>query len=423
MRLLMSDPQRIFASFLIFGLVNNIIYVVILSAAIDLVGGATPKAVVLLADIVPALLIKLASPLFIHLIGYDRRILTIVGLSCFGMIIISLSGEGAVGVKVMGIAMASLSSGIGEVSFLQLTHYYPEKNSIGGFSMGTGAAGILGSFCFLLLTSIIGISTRVSLLIFAIIPFVFPIAFYFLLPKPSNHGLYELLPSEEEEEGNLTQNGDFEEYQISHELSLRTLSLHSFESHIHNTFSRIKPLIVPYMIPLCSVYIAEYTINQGISPTLLIPLDKAPHWLISSHRDTYVVYGFVYQLGVFVSRSSATFNVRFRHLYTLSGLQALNVGIAILQSMHLKPHIELWLLLLFSFYEGLLGGLLYVNTFLSVSEQVPKAHREFSMGCVGISDSLGIMIAGCISMWLENKLCQFQVDRGQKWCRTPSTST
>lgn len=419
MRLLISDPHRVFASFLIFGLVNNILYVVILSAAIDLVGASTPKAVVLLSDIVPALLIKLASPLFIHLISYDKRISTIVGLSFFGMLIISLSGEAAVGVKVTGIAMASLSSGIGEVSFLQLTHYYHEQDSIGGFSMGTGAAGILGSFIFLLLTSIIGISTRVSLLMFAIIPFMFPVAFYVLLPKPSNQGLYELLPTEEPFIS--TQGGDFEEYSTSFDTRFPNISLQTIEAHIINTIANIKPLVVPYMIPLCSVYIAEYTINQGISPTLLFPLNEVPHWLISSYRDTYVVYGFVYQLGVFVSRSSATFGVRFHHLYVLSGLQVANAGIAILQSLYTKPFPELWLLLLFSFYEGLLGGLLYVNTFLSVSEQVPKMQREFSMGCVGISDSLGIMIAGCINWWLEQKLCQFQVDRGRDWCRNPST--
>lgn len=418
MRLLISDPQRVFASFLIFGLVNNILYVVILSAAIDLVGASTPKAVVLLSDIVPALLVKLASPLFIHLISYDKRISTIVGLSFFGMIIISLSGEKAVGMKVMGIAMASLSSGIGEVSFLQLTHYYPEKDSIGGFSMGTGAAGILGSFLFLLLTSIMGVSTKASLIMFAVIPFMFPVAFYVLLPKPSNHGLYELLPTDEP--SSLAQAGDFEEFPTSVDLSLLNLSLQAIEAHIINTFSRIYPLIGPYMIPLCSVYIAEYTINQGISPTLLFPLDEVPHWIVSSYRDTYVVYGFVYQLGVFVSRSSATFGVRFLHLYALSGLQIANVGVAILQSLYTKPFPELWLLLFFSFYEGLLGGLLYVNTFLSVSEQVPKAQREFSMGCVGISDSLGIMIAGCINWWLEQKLCHFQVDHGRDWCRNPS---
>jgi hypothetical protein len=38
------------------GLINNILYVMILSAAQDLVGKNTPKGVVLLADILPSFL-------------------------------------------------------------------------------------------------------------------------------------------------------------------------------------------------------------------------------------------------------------------------------------------------------------------------------------------------------------------------------
>ena len=53
---IISETQRTFASFFIFGLLNNILYVIILSAAIDLVGPSTPKAIVLLADIIPSFL-------------------------------------------------------------------------------------------------------------------------------------------------------------------------------------------------------------------------------------------------------------------------------------------------------------------------------------------------------------------------------
>ncbi|WPK23525.1 hypothetical protein PUMCH_000766 [Australozyma saopauloensis] len=401
MRVIFTDPQKVFVAFLIFGLVNNVLYVVILSAAIDLVGAATPKAIVLLADIVPALTIKLASPLFIHLIPYTRRILALVALSSVGMLIISLSGANAIGTKVMGIAFASLSSGLGEVSFLQLTHYYDEKDAIGGFSMGTGAAGILGSFAFLVLTSLLGISTRTLLLVFAVVPLLFLVSFYIILPELASEIQYGALP---------TVDGEI----------VHTEAPQDLKKHILNTILRIVPLIRPYMLPLCSVYIAEYTINQGVSPTLLFPLEQMPQWLIKTYRDIYVVYGFMYQLGVFVSRSSSTFGFRCRGLYKLSVLQVANVAIAIIQSMYTIPFPGLWLLLIFALYEGLLGGLLYVNTFLSVSEEVPRSEREFSMGCVGISDSFGIMIAGCINWWLEQRLCQFQVDRGRNWCKNPN---
>lgn len=412
MRYLKREPQRVFTSFLVFGLVNNVLYVVILSAAIDLVGAATPKAVVLLADIVPALVVKMLSPLFIHLVSYDRRIFALVALSCVGMLVISLSGQSSIGFKVLGIAMASLSSGLGEVSFLQLTHYYSEQNSIGGFSMGTGAAGIVGSFVFLIMTSVMRISTRATLTMFAVVPLLFLIAYYLVLPEPVSEIYYGELPSEEQVSSQLA-------IEDTHYFNWSNNTMQRLRSHVQKTFARIVPLIKPYMVPLCSVYIAEYTINQGISPTLLFPLDRMPQWLISSYRDIYVVYGFMYQLGVFLSRSSSTFGIRFKRLYILSILQIANVGVAIMQSLFTVPFPGLWLLLCFALYEGLLGGLLYVNTFLSVSEEVPKGKREFSMGCVGISDSFGIMIAGCINWWLEKHLCHFQVNHGRDWCQNP----
>lgn len=419
---MISESNRIFISFFIFGLLNNILYVVILSAAVDLVGASTPKAVVLLADIIPSLTIKILAPFFIHLIPYYFRIWILVALSTVGMLIVSLSAQEARSEKVFGIAMASLSSGLGEISFLQLTHYYRESHSIGGFSTGTGGAGILGSFLFLLLTNVLSLPTWIALLSFAVAPFGFIVMFYVVLPSPISGFNYEVLPDQIiSSEPSEMSNGTYINHQIYkanvQESNLRIPSFLFLRNHIVNTIEEIRPLFKPFMLPLCSVYVSEYVINQGISPTLLFPLLELPKWLIKSYRDIYVVYGFLYQLGVFISRSSATFGFRFKHLYLISFLQLANVGVTLLQSLYDFPFSRIWILLVLIFYEGLLGGLLYVNTFMSVSEQVPKDKREFSMGCVGISDSFGIMLAGCINWWLEIQLCNSQVKRGREWCK------
>lgn len=414
MAFMMRDTRRIFLAFFLFGILNNILYVVILSAAIDLVGASTPKAIVLLADIIPSLSVKILAPFFIHMISYQLRIWLLVILSSSGMVIVSLTSQEAKLVKVFGIALASLSSGLGEVSFLQLTHYYHEKSSIGGFSSGTGGAGLLGSFLFMLLTNIIGMKTWMALLCFAVAPVGFLFCFYFILPSPSRGYRYETIPNNDIDE----QACDVEAH--PNDINSRNGKLNNgliSWSHIRNTVCMIHPLLRPYMLPLCTVYIAEYVINQGVSPTLLFPLDEVPLWLIKSYRDTYVVYGFLYQLGVFISRSSITFGIRLHQLYTLSVLQMVNLCVTLLQSLYDFPFPSIWLLLILIFYEGLLGGLLYVNTFMSVSEQVPRDRREFSMGCVGISDSFGIMVAGCINWWLETKLCDSQANRGRDWCR------
>lgn len=407
--------NRIFIAFFLFGTLNNILYVVILSAAVDLVGAQTPKAIVLLADVLPAFFIKVLSPFFIHLIPYERRIWILIALSSVGMIVVSLSPS--LGLKILGIVLASISSGFGEVTFLQLTHYFKESYSIFGFSLGTGGAGIAGSFLFMLLTNLLGIDVLTVLLLFSIAPFGFLVGFYVLLPSPVG-GVYSALPQdqnlgdvEEEEEA---------EVEIDVEQSvgiIPALKISLLHDHLVLTVKAIKPLFYPYMVPLFTVYMSEYLINQGIAPVVLFPLEDLPSWLFSLYRDIYVVYGFLYQLGVFISRTSIRY-VRIRKLYLLSILQFLNVIIMLSQAIFMNSPIgNIWILLILIFYEGLLGGFLYANTFMSVSEEVPKLNREFSMGTVVISDSFGIVIAGLISLWLEPNLCNLQVGNGRDWCK------
>jgi battenin len=69
------------------------------------------------------------------------------------------------------------------------------------------------------------------------------------------------------------------------------------------------------------------------------------------------------------------------------------------------------------FWEGLLGGLVYVNTFAEISDRVPPEDREFSLGATTVSDSGGICIAGFLGMVFEVWLCNWQVRHGRDWCR------
>lgn len=123
----------------------------------------------------------------------------------------------------------------------------------------------------------------------------------------------------------------------------------------------------------------------------------------------------IYQLGVFISRSSLPL-VRLRHLYPPSCLQCLNLLILILQSLlDLIPSI--YIVFLIIFWEGLLGGAVYVNTFALITDQVDQRDREFALGTTSVSDSSGIMIAGLLGVGLEEALCGWQVQRGRNWCR------
>ncbi|ODV91394.1 hypothetical protein CANCADRAFT_3100 [Tortispora caseinolytica NRRL Y-17796] len=381
----MNSVNRVALSFWIFGLLNNVLYVIILSAAWDLVGSEVPKAVVLLPDIVPGFLVKIAAPFFIHRISYNHRLFAMVMLSCLGMF--TVARNHLLAFRIAGIICASASSGLGELTFLQLTHFYPDI-AVHYFSSGTGMAGLGGAFLYFLLTSLMRLQVQTALVISAFFPLGFLFVYFALLPDSSAFPVdqpYERVASPA----------------ITHPDS------------VAHTIKRLKSLFLPYMLPLASVYIAEYTLNQGVSPTLLFPIKSTP---FTEYRDIYVAYSTLYQLGVFISRSSASF-VRIKNLHLLAVLQAMNLALAIWQSMFMFLPSIYWTMLLI-FYEGLLGGAAYVNTFLSVRESTHNSQREFAMGAVGISDSAGIVCAAIISLYLEPALCGYQVSTGRNWCRS-----
>jgi battenin len=175
---------------------------------------------------------------------------------------------------------------------------------------------------------------------------------------------------------------------------------------------RAKALFIPYMLPLLLVYVAEYTINQGVAPTLLFPLDESP---FSEFRAFYPFYGFLYQLGVFISRSSTPF-IRIHNLYFPSFLQVANLVLLTLHAL-LNFIPSVYLVFVVVFWEGLLGGAVYVNTFAEIMENVPVEDREFSLGATSVSDSGGICIAGFLGMAMEVWLCRWQVSQGRDYCR------
>ena len=170
--------------------------------------------------------------------------------------------------------------------------------------------------------------------------------------------------------------------------------------------------MLPSMLPLLLVYIAEYTINQGVAPTVLFPLEGTP---FKHFRAFYPTYNAIYQTGVFISRSSMPF-FRVHNLYVPSLLQVLNLLVLIFHSIfNFIPNVYFVFILIF--WEGLLGGLVYVNTFAEILDTIPKEDREFSLGATSVSDSGGICIAGFVGMALEVALCSYQVRHGRNFCR------
>lgn len=382
---------------------------------------------VLLASIIPSLATKLVVPYFIYLVPYSLRIWIFAALSTCGMLSVALSPADTnaenIAAKLAGIILANISSGAGEVNFLSLTHFYGPM-SLAAWGSGTGGAGLIGAGAYALATTQFGISVQATLLTSALLPVLMLVSFFTILPRGplktarqkevEHQGLahaVDTVEDEPSETANLLEqheNGPNESAydKRSHSWLQRSMS------DLRAKLIRAKTLVVPYMGPLFLVYLAEYTINQGVAPTLLFPLDESP---FKHYRAFYPTYGALYQLGVFISRSSLAF-FRIRALYTPALLQILNL--AILTAHALQPFIPtVYFVFAIVLWEGLLGGLVYVSTYAAVQAEIPEEDREFSLGAVAVSDAVGISLAGVLGIGMESGLCKWQVEHGRDWCR------
>lgn len=209
---------------------------IILSAAVDLVGPSVPKGVVLLADVVPSLCMKLTAPYYIDAVPYHVRIFLLVALSACGMLLIALSPAntepGTIVMKLGGAAVASISSGLGELSFLGLTHFYGHF-ALASWGSGTGGAGLVGAGAYVVATTTIGLSVRTSLVAFACLPVVMVVAFFGVLPlqplrtSQRKPGGYESLEQHEEDDSIVPDGED--PTLVEHE-GLLAASMHSTRS-------------------------------------------------------------------------------------------------------------------------------------------------------------------------------------------------
>ena len=160
-------------SYWLLGLCNNFAYVVMLSAAHDILE-KTPNSThnatattattsnsnttnkydcneistgaILLADILPGLLIKLVAPFFAHKIKYSHRVALVVAINICSYLLVSLTPAEYTALIFLGVCCASVSSSFGEITFLSLSTLYDKNLSLSGWGSGTGAAGLIGSF-------------------------------------------------------------------------------------------------------------------------------------------------------------------------------------------------------------------------------------------------------------------------------------
>ncbi|EFC47374.1 predicted protein [Naegleria gruberi] len=353
-------------AFFICGLLNNYSYVIMLSAAEDLIHGQS--GIVLLADILPTLFLKALAPFFMHAIPYNIRVglAVLLALASFQMV----AWFDNIYLKLVGVVLASLSSGGGEITFLAMSSYY-HKNTISAWSSGTGGAGIFGALSYLALKGWLNLSPSISLSIITPLPLLMLLA-TFLIMSGSHYA------------AGFCSRGRG----MVKESSTPTNPLTMKEK-----IKLVLPLALKYMLPLTTVYFAEYAINQGVSPNLTFRKELIPK------KDDYVYYQFLYQTGVFISRSSVNI-FPIKRLWVPAVLQCC-LFIFLFLDAYFRFVPVIFFTFCFILFEGFLGGATYVNTYYCISTEVPVREREFSMSVVSVSDAIGISLAGLVSVFLQ----------------------
>ncbi|PSC75581.1 battenin [Micractinium conductrix] len=444
------ERRKTMAAWWLLGLLNNAAYVIMLAGANEV--SAAAVGLVYLCAVAPAMLCKASAPYWFHLVRYSTRVHIVALLMSCSYTTVALSS--ARGWQLLGVVFASLQGGLGEASCLAMTSYYSGRPAISMWSSGTGFAGVFGYAWVALLHMLGGLSFRATLLLANVTTAAWLAVYHLLLDPPearvqqlwrhdsdaaevgSDGGggaaagvgarrhdgatlvveaAAEVVAQREEDGGRDGGEGDGREQQ---RLLRVEAPLGSAQQQAVGGWSSPKPsraarmtwrerlqrtvVLWPYTVPLFLVYFAEYAMQSGTWTAIGFPVASTPA------RHTFYVYAnWMYQAGVFVSRSSGMLWQASRRALWLMPL-AQCVWLAFFIANAVRKFWYNWGLLAPCFVTGLLGGAVYVNAFTLISAEVPPQYREFSLAAASLADSLGVALADVAGILIQG--CLFKAN-------------
>eukprot|EP00759_Apiculatamorpha_spiralis_P036840 PhF_6_TR37073/c0_g1_i1/m.54310/K12389/BTS, CLN3; battenin len=401
------------------GMINNLVYCVILSAADDIAttfGQDSLVGLISWANNALGTVIKLVNAFLLHHSSVSRRIWVTAIMTAVGIVIIALAAQ--IGnsnashfiVAIVGITFVGTACSFGEIILLGYLEYYP-SHLVGGWSAGTGMSGVMGSLMYLGFSSA-GVRFETTFLILLVFVALYLIFFFAVLQKPStslldsegriNESASKLVKPESEEtpepqnmNESLTNEGDNDSY----------------------TWQRVKKVhsqVFVYSMNLLLVYMFEYGCQFAAPFAFPCWTKKSDSFFI---KNAFVLTQFAYQIGVLKSRSSLAL-FRIDKLYVMTALQGVNAVFWLCQGKYQFIHGDLdppsgqtidpaahsagpiWLLYLLMWYCGLLGGAAYVNVFYKIlnDPNVTEKDRNLAMNITCIYVNIGIVLGSVMDV-------------------------
>jgi len=371
--------RGVLVCFWMLGLLNNSCFVVMNAGAKMISAGGVGS--IYLANVIPSLVVKVSVPLWGHRISYPPRVVAFVVLTVASLSIVGLSKD--VDVQLMGVAVGSVAGAIGETSFLAYSSFFDGRTCLSAWSSGTGFAGIWGYFWLVFFTRWIGTSFKFCLLLANFLAVMYGFVFFvYLRPLRLSHAQYNIVPPND---------GSSEDEEVEEAIEI-----------VAKETASQRMLIVfrlwEFTIPLFVVYFAEYAMQSGTWAAIGFPVtDK------SSRDSFYVDANWMYQVGVFFSRSSGFYiKIRKEQLWILPLLQFSLLTFFIFNGIH-----HFWWnegLLSLAFVVGLIGGTVYVHAYILISEKVGRKRREFALGSASMADTIGIVLANVFGLVIQGCL-------------------
>ena len=151
----------------------------------------------------------------------------------------------------------------------------------------------------------------------------------------------------------------------------------------------------PYMSPLFLTYACQYCMQSGMWASIGFPITD-----VDSRNAFYVYANWSYQLGSFMARTSGLwFSLPVNAVWALSLLQAM---FAIFFELVVKTtFISDWSLLFFSWWVGMNGGLVFVNAFKLIANDLPPQKAEMSLTTAPIAKATGVITGTVMGLFVQ----------------------
>ena len=447
--------------FFFIGLINNINFVIVNSSAhnlCELFNAHQYNSLILWCNVFMGLVLRIFNMTILYKIRVKVRILCCTIFCILGLLGISLSiilqevtQTETYWLFVFCLCMILVVGGIQAFAQSVIVSYLGrfEPEIVNWWSSGTGLAGLAGSGVYLLLSSL-NVPDKITFIGLTPLCVIYVLLFFFFVKPSDVAGQYQDIEmtatnehtETEQTEHSIQSNGeDMNENEendtlndstrLSNEPSTEKSTLLNqaetaegeidlnaedtpksvFDDEVaeEGTFwEKLKEAFKQTWwlgLNLTLVYFFEYVSSPGANYVSVLPevYTTSTYWFIANY---YEVLAFMYQVGVFVSRSSLPL-FKLKPVWILTILQFI---LTLIMTLNGNLHFfvdkwGIWFLMFMMLAIGLIGGTSYVQcSYWVLKKEMKKETRELGVTFVNLLNSIGILAASALSLLFNHTI-------------------